>query len=143
MYSTRDGVLKAVQACLSDSKGKRKFRQSVDLAINFQDLDFKKPEARISLDVLLPHPAKAVKVAIIADGSLGTEAGKVADMVIPGSAIGEYATDKRKQQVLLGHALLAEPKLMAQVGKSLGQVLGARGRLPKPIPPRGEPPSAG
>jgi large subunit ribosomal protein L1 len=135
VYSSRESVLKAVQACLSESKGKRKFTQSIDLALNFQDLDFKKPEARVSLDVLLPHAAKAVKVAVFADGQLATEAGRVADLVITGPSIAEYAADKKKQAQLLEHALLAEAKLMAQVGKTLGQVLGARGRLPRPLPP--------
>lgn len=135
MYSSRNSVLKASQVCLSESKGKRKFKQSVDLAINFQDLDFKKPEARVSLDVLLPHVAKTMKVAVFADGALASEAQKVADLVVPSATINEYATDKKKQQTLLMHALLAEPKLMAQIGKTLGQVLGARGKLPRPIPP--------
>jgi ribosomal protein L1 len=119
MYSSRASVIKAMQACLSESKGKRKFRQSVDLAINFQEVDFKKPESRLSLDILLPHAAKAAKVAVFADGSVATEAGKVADLVIPSTAIPDYASDKQKQRVLLDHALLSV-KCSARVENCLG-----------------------
>lgn len=125
----------AVAAALESSKGKRKFTQSVDLAINFQDVDFKSPEQRITLDVVLPHKARDVKVAIFADGQAGTDAKKVADAVFSTDDINAFAADKKKQKELLNYSFLATPSLMAVVGKNLGQLLGARGRLPKPLPP--------
>ena len=125
----------AVKAALDASKGKRKFTQSVDLAINFQDVDFKSPEARISVDVVLPHQAREVKVAVFADGQAGLEAKKVADMVYSTEDITNFAADKKKQKELMNYSFLATPQLMAVVGKNLGQFLGARGRLPKPLPP--------
>ncbi|MFQ5405949.1 MAG: 50S ribosomal protein L1 [Candidatus Micrarchaeia archaeon] len=125
----------AVSKALEESKGKRKFTQSIDLAINFTDVDFKKPENRINTDVALPHVPKELKVAIFADGQLAIDAGKIADRVISPAQITSYASDKKKQGELLQYSLLSAPKLMAVVGKQLGQLLGARGKLPKPVLP--------
>jgi large subunit ribosomal protein L1 len=135
MIVDKNAVQKALEACLSESKGKRKFTQSVDLAINFKDLDFTKAENRLNLDVVLPHAPRDLKVAVFADGTLAFEAKKVLDKVIEGAEIAGIAGDKKKQKELLGYSLLAAPQLMAQVGKQLGQLLGARGKLPKPIMP--------
>ncbi|MFH1779636.1 MAG: 50S ribosomal protein L1 [Candidatus Micrarchaeota archaeon] len=121
-----------------ESKGTRKFKQSIELAINFKDIDFKKAENRINLDVVLPLSPKEAKIAIFADGQLALEAKTAgADLVIPGPEISSYAKNKKKQKELLAYRFLAQPQLMVEVGKSLGQVLGTRGLLPKPIPPSG------
>ncbi len=128
-------VLEAITKALAESKGKRKFSQSIDLGINFKDVDFKKPESRVNVDVTLPHQPRETKVAIFADPQTATEAKKVADLVLLNEDIVAYAADKKKQKELLNYSFLAVPSLMAVVGKQLGQFLGARGRLPKPIPP--------
>ena len=127
----------AVEAALADGKGKRKFTQSVDVAINFtKDVDFKKPETRLNLEVALPHPANTLKIAVFADGELALNAKKAgADFVYNGSEILGIAGNKEKLGQLLECAVLASPQLMAAVGKSLGQVLSGKGRLPKPIMP--------
>lgn len=128
-------VEKAVATALED-KGKRKFSQSVDLAINFKDVDFKKAENRISLDIALPFAPKKMAIAVFADGQMSTDAKAAgADSVFSGADIASFAGDKKKQKELLNYAILAAPQLMVQIGKSLGQVLGAKGKLPKPILP--------
>ncbi|MBU1197321.1 hypothetical protein KJ765_02290 [Candidatus Micrarchaeota archaeon] len=130
----REQVQKAIEEAIKE-KGSRKFTQSVDLAINFQDVDFKKPENRISVDVTLPYPAKEVKVGIFAEGQTALEARKAADMVITTEEIQAYAGDRKKQKSLLNYTFLAQPQMMALVGKTFGQVLGAHGKLPKPLLP--------
>ena len=130
-----DKITKAIDAALAADKGKRKFKQSVDIAINFRDVDFTKPESRISLDVVLPYAPKPVEVAVFADGQMAVDAKKHVTMVIGGAEIPSYASDKKKQAELLKYSLLSQTTLMAIVGKSLGQVLGAKGKLPKPIMP--------
>ncbi len=116
-------------------KGKRKFQQKVDLAVNFERVDFKKPENRPLIEITLPHAPSDFKIAVFADGSPAVEAKKYADLVISGAEIQNYVTDKKKQKELLKYQLLSTPQLMTIVGKQLGQVLGSKGKLPKPIPP--------
>lgn len=126
-------IANAVETCLKESI-KRKFTQSVDLSINFKDVDFKKAEQRINVEVILPYQVKDVKVGVFADKALEFEAKKVFDLVITAEGLSAYS-DKKKQKELLNYVLLSSPSLMAQVGKVLGQVLGSKGRLPKPILP--------
>jgi len=134
MALDKKGIEKAVEQALAN-KSERKFTQSVDIAINFKDLDFKKPENRVNVDVALPHAAKAVKVAVFAEGQLAVDAKKVADAIFSSADIPVFASDKKKQAELMQYSLLAAPQLMAVIGKQLGQVLGTKGKLPKPILP--------
>lgn len=134
MILDKKSVSKAVEQVLAE-KGKRKFVQSVDLAINLRDLDFTKPENRINLDVVLPHPARNLKVAVFADGNIAFEAKKHVDLVVESGEIESYATDKAKTKLLLQHTLLATPALMAVVGKVLGKILAPKGKMPRPLLP--------
>ncbi|OIO25620.1 hypothetical protein AUJ14_03765 [Candidatus Micrarchaeota archaeon CG1_02_55_22] len=135
MPLTKTTVSQAVEQAIADGKGKRKFTQSVDLAINLAGLDFRKPENRLNLSIILPFPPKESPVAIFADGQAATEAKAVVDLVISSADLPSYATDKAKQAELLKYSLLATPPLMAQVGKVLGPVLAPKGKMPKPILP--------
>lgn len=132
----KSAVESAVSKALSVGKGKRKFVQTVDLAINFREVDFKKPENRLNADVQLPHPAVLSKVAVFADGELALNAKKAgADLVIEGKDIPSYASDAAKREGLGKYSILSSPQLIANVGKSLGQFLSVKGKLPKPIMP--------
>jgi large subunit ribosomal protein L1 len=127
--------IKSAFARALDAKGSRKFTQTVDLGINFKGLDFTKQENRLNLDVALPKGiGKQVKIAVFADGQMALDAKNGgADLVIAGSEIPEIAGDQKRIKELLAYEFLAAPNLMAVVGKNLGQVLGTRGKLPKPI----------
>ncbi len=127
-------LIAAIEEILKE-KGGRKFAQSVDLAINLRDVDFKKPENRVNVDVLLPFAPREAKVAIFADGQLAVDAKKVVPLVIGSEEIASFGADKKKQKELMQYTLLAQPQLMTTIGKVLGQLLGAKGKLPKPIPP--------
>ncbi|MEK6923894.1 MAG: 50S ribosomal protein L1 [Candidatus Micrarchaeota archaeon] len=135
MAFDKNSIGKAVHAALEAGRGKRKFTQSVDIAVNFGAVDFSKPENRINVEVPMPFACRKQKVAVFADGQTVTEAKAVADLVITSSEVASYASDKAKQAVLLEHATLATSQLMATVGKALGPVLSKRNRLPKPILP--------
>ena len=131
----KKNVEKAVAEALAQ-KGEKKFVQSVDLAINFRDIDFKKAENRLNVEVILPFEPKPTQVAVFADGQLGVEAKKAgAELVIASVEIEGIAKDKKKQRELLDYSLLAAPQLIVSIGKALGQLLGTKGKLPKPIPP--------
>ncbi len=131
----RNKLSQAILQAVEKGKGKAKFEQSVEVAVNFRDVDFTKPENRLNLDVVLPYAPKEFKTMIFADGQLALDAKQLCDAVVSGDDIERYAKDKKVQKELLDYVLLASAQLMPLIGKSLGQFLGARGRLPRPIMP--------
>lgn len=130
---------KSIKTALGEvlkGKGSRKFPQTVDLSINFRGIDFSKPENRLNLEVPLPKGrGKNIKVAVFADGQGSTDAKKAgADLVLGSDSIERLAKNRLELKKLASeYTFLAEPKLMVSIGKSLGAVLGARGKMPKPF----------
>lgn len=138
----RKVVLQAVQKALELGKGKRQFTQSVELAINLKDVDLSVPKNRLDEEVPLPKGrGKVPRVAIFASGELAMKAKKVADLVIPPEEIEKLAGDKRRAKKLANEYsyFLAEAPLMPTIGKTLGQILGPRGKMPRPLPPAADP----
>jgi large subunit ribosomal protein L1 len=127
-------VAAALTKCMEE-KGKRKFTQSVELIMNFRGIDFNKPENRLNLDIVLPKGrGKVPKVVVFGETQVALDAKNAgADMVLGGAEIPKLATDPNFKKMLKNTEFISEPKLMTVVGKSLGQMLGARGKLPKPI----------
>jgi large subunit ribosomal protein L1 len=119
---------------------KRNFIQAVELVANFRGLNVKAPESRINETVTLSHPiGREVKVCVIADGDLVVKARQSgADMVITKQEIDQYSGNKKAVKKLAESYdyFVARTDLMAQVGKTLGSVLGPRGKMPDPIPPQ-------
>ena len=138
MPVSKDAIAKAV----ADMKGKsekRKFNQTVELAVKLRELDLHKPEARINESLELPTPArKDVKVAVIAGGDLAIRAKNAgADLVIGREDLDKLGREKKEARKIAQSYdfFVAEAPLMPQVGKSLGQMLGPRGKMPTPVPP--------
>jgi large subunit ribosomal protein L1 len=120
----------------------RKFAESIELAVNLRDVDLTVPKNRIEEEILLPKGrGKAVKVGIFARGELAHKAQGVADVIIPAEEIDDLAGNKRKAKKLANQVtfFLAEAPLMPSIGKSLGVVLGPRGKMPRPVPPAADP----
>jgi large subunit ribosomal protein L1 len=131
----REALTKALEKALED-KGKRKFVQSVEMAINFRGVDFSKAENRINVDVALPkgRGKKANKVVVICDENLEREAKEAgADLIILPSQLPDYADKKKLKALAKDHFFLVQPNLMAQAARYLGRYLGPRGRIPKPL----------
>lgn len=131
----------AVQKALDGAK-KRKFTETVELAINLKDVDLSAPKNRIQEDIILPNGrGKAIKICVIGGGELALKAKDVADLVISPEELQTIA-DNKKQAKKIANSIdyfIAEAPLMAVVGKRLGVVLGPRGKMPKPIPPGADP----
>ena len=131
----------AVQKALEGAK-KRKFTETVELAINLRDVDLSVPKNRIQDDIILPNGrGKAIRVCVIGGGELALKAKDVADLVITPEELQTIA-DNKKQAKKIANSIdyfIAEAPLMAVVGKRLGVVLGPRGKMPKPIPPGVDP----
>ena len=72
--------MKNLLAAVKEVKSKaieRKFSQSIDLAINLQNIDVKKPEGRIQERIELPHSiGKEIKICVIASGEMALKAKK-------------------------------------------------------------------
>ncbi len=131
-------VLDAIKN-LKDKSEKRNFVQSIELIINLRDIDPKKPESRIQELIELPHhTGKKSKICVIASGEMALKAKKAgADSVIERGDLEAMRGDKKKQKELANNYdfFIAEAPLMPLVGRSLGAILGPRGKMPTPVPP--------
>lgn len=127
--------LDKLSAFVDANKGKRKFTQSVELAVNFTGVDFSKQENRLNLEIRLPNGTGKVRsVMVFADKDDIVSAAEHANAkIVHGSELTSITTDKERMAELLKYVLFAEPALMPQIAKTLGQFLGPRGRMPKPL----------
>lgn len=129
----------AIARTLKEAR-KRRFTQSVEMVIVLRDVDMKKPENRLNVSVVLPHPpsSKLSKVAVIAAGDLALKAKEAgADLVLDRESLEKIASSKRGVRKLAKEYdfFLAQPDLMVTVGRLLGRYLGPRGKMPQPVPP--------
>ena len=115
----------------------RKFKQSVELIMVFKDIDVKKGFA-INETVQLPQKlSQPASVCVVASGDLGLKAKSAnADRVIDGAEINQVGANKRASRKLINgyDFFLSDTQLMATVGKTLGQFMGPRGKMPTPVP---------
>lgn len=115
----------------------RKFKQTVELIMVFRDIDVKKGFAineTVQLPRKLSHPAS---VCVVASGDLGLKAKSAnADRVVDGTEVNKVGANKRESRKLINgfDFFLSDTSLMATVGKTLGQFMGPRGKMPTPVP---------
>jgi large subunit ribosomal protein L1 len=129
-------LIKTIEEAKTKTK-KRKFVQSIDLIMNFKTVDFNKPENRFNLELALPAGrGKEIKVAVISGDELIVEAKKVADTVLTRSDVESLTKDKKALKKFVNDYdfFLCQADLMTLVGKNFGQIMGPRGKLPKPVP---------
>lgn len=120
----------------------RKFPETVELAINLKELDLTVPKNRIEDEVPLPNGrGRPVKVALFGTPEMCQKAKGTADMVVTVGELDELIKDKKSAKKLVEEVdfFLAEAPLMPTIGKRLGVVLGPRGKMPRPVPPGGDP----
>lgn len=130
--------LKEIKEAKEKSK-KRNFSQTWDLIINLKNLDLRKPENKLNIDFPLPEgKGRESKVIFIVD-TLLSEAKKTEALIIVKNDIEKLGKDKKKLKRYTEEyeSWFCEAPLMPLVGKTLGTVLGPRGKMPRPIPPRG------
>ena len=115
---------------------KRKFKQSIELIINFKDIDVKKGFA-INEVIQLPKTSSPATVCVIATGDMNQKAKAAkADSVIGNEELTKYEANKRESRKFINKYdfFLADTQIMPTVGKALGQLLGPRGKMPTPVP---------
>ena len=137
---TSNRINQAIEDALTTDK-KRKFVESVEVAINLRDVDLQNPQKRINAEVALPHGrGRPARVAVFAQGEMAVISKKVVDTVISPDQIEDLSDNKREAKKLADKFdfFVAETGLMATIGKSLGIVFGPRGKMPRPIPPQAD-----
>jgi large subunit ribosomal protein L1 len=131
-------ILTAVKEAKEKSQ-KRKFNQSVELILKLQDIDMKAPESKIQEVVELPYALeKPNTICVIASGELAMKAKRAnADRIVERSDLEAMAGKKQEMRKIANtyDFFIAEAPLMPLVGRTLGSVLGPRGKMPIPVPP--------
>ncbi|MEA3255872.1 MAG: 50S ribosomal protein L1 [Candidatus Altiarchaeota archaeon] len=120
-----------------EKSGDRKFKQSVEVSVNFKDINMEDPEYKLNLNVFLPKGrGKEVDIGVFADGDMNIRAKKLSKHVLNKTEIEEYSKNKRKMRKFANscYAFIAQPELMSIIGRSWGIVLGPRGKMPQPVP---------
>jgi len=120
----------------------RAFPETVEVAINVKDLDLSVPKNRIEDEVPLPNGrGRNVRVALFGTPEMCQKANGVADIAMVPAQLEELMKDKKAAKKLVEEVdfFLAEAPLMPTIGKRLGVVLGPRGKMPRPVPPGGDP----
>jgi large subunit ribosomal protein L1 len=118
------------------STKERKFTQAIELIVNFKDIDVKKGFA-LNEVVQLPKTSSPATVCVMATGDMGTKAKAAnADSVIGTEELSKFAANKRESRKFINKYdfFLADTQVMPIVGKTLGQLLGPRGKMPTPVP---------
>ena len=139
---TAKKTIDIVEKVLEESKKlDRKFKENIDLVFNLKNIDMNLPKNRIDQEVILPHGrGNEAKVAIFASGELALKSKKYVNLLIKPEEIEDLSNNKKKfKKIADEHEFfIAEAPLMPTIGKSLGTVLGPRGKMPKPVPPNAD-----
>ncbi len=120
----------------------KKFVQTIDLAVTLKDLDMKKQESKFSEDVILPFGrGKELKIAVFAEGELAEKVQKAGLDLLKKSDIEELGKNKKQARKVARkyEYLMSQTDFMSLIGKTLGAVLGPKGKMPKPIPAQADP----
>lgn len=137
MPLAKEGLLKSVEELRKNSP-KKKYVQSVEFIMKLREVDLKKSESRLNEAIELPNPlGKTVKICVFAGGDLALRAKKEADLVLGREDLEGMSKDKKAMRKLANEYdhFIAEAPLMPVVGKTIGSVLGPRGKMPTPVPP--------
>jgi large subunit ribosomal protein L1 len=131
---------KDISKIIEEAKSKstqRKFKQSVELSMNFKEVDLESTEYKLNLNILLPKGrGKDVDIGIFADGDMNVRAKKVSSFVLNKAEVEEYSRNKRRMRKYSTdcYSFIAQPDMMPLIGKTWGVVLGPRGKMPQPVP---------
>ncbi len=132
-----DNRLKSMIKNARDGITKRNFTQSAELTLILKDIDVKKG---FSINEVVNLPNKITKnstVCVFASGDMGMRAKKAqVDRVVESEELDRLGTNKKDaRKIVKGYDFfLADTSLMSSVGRSLGQFMGPKGKMPSPLP---------
>lgn len=131
-----------VESILEESKKlNRKFKENVDIVFNLKNIDLNIPKNRVDEEINLPHGrGNEAKIALFASGELAIKSKKHVDLLIKPEEIEDLAKDKKQFKKIADayDFFIAEAPLMPIIGRTLGTILGPRGKMPKPVPPQAD-----
>ncbi len=141
--------LREIEAAVAEARSKGtsrgiKFEQSFEIAVNFRkkEMDVSKPENRINQDIVMPHMLyPPAKICAFGDGEFANSATAAGvERVISKEEITKIGGEKKQRKSLAKEYdfFIASTDSMPLVGRYLGQVLGSRGKMPKPFPPQAD-----
>lgn len=136
----KETVLGKVKEALEKSS-KRNFEQSVELNLNFKNIDIESPQHKLNLNVFLPKGrGRDIEIGVFADGDMNLRAKKHSKHVLNKAEIEKLAESKRKMRSFASecYGFIAQPELMGFIGKTWGVVLGTRSKMPQPAPPNAD-----
>ncbi len=132
-----DSQLKELVKIARDGAGKRNFNQSAELTLVLKDIDVKKGFS-LNETVVLPHkPSKLPTICVVGSGDMALRAKNAGvEHVMDPQELDRLGTNKREaRKVVRAHDFfLSDTNQMASVGRSLGQFLGPKGKMPAPVP---------
>ena len=116
---------------------KRNFAQSAEITLVLKDIDVKKGFS-VNEIVVLPNPTKkGASLCMLSTGDMGLRAKKAGvDQVMEADTLDRVGTNRREARKIVRSYdfFLADATLMSSVGRSLGQFLGPKGKMPTPVP---------
>jgi large subunit ribosomal protein L1 len=134
---TSDAELKELIEHARRDYKKRNFDQSIDLTIVLKDIDVKKGFSFNEV-VHLPNTlSRQATICVVTSGEMGTRARRAeADRIIEVEELDRIGTNKKEAKKLARSYdfFVSDTSLMSTVGRSLGQFLGPKGKMPTPIP---------
>src|SRR5689334_706192 len=132
-----DSQLKSLIRSARENAANRKFQQSVELTLVLKDIEVKKG-FNLNEVVALPYKSRrAASICIVASGDMGTKAQRAGiDRIIEPAELDRLGTNKREARKIVRsyNFFLSDTALMSTVGRSLGQFLGPKGKMPSPLP---------
>jgi large subunit ribosomal protein L1 len=132
-----DSQLKELVKIAREGAGKRNFNQSAELTLVLKDIDVKKG-FNLNEVVVLPHkPTRLPTICVVGSGDMATRAKNAGvEHVMDPQELDRLGTNKReaRKMVRAHDFFLSDTNQMAAVGRSLGQFLGPKGKMPTPLP---------
>lgn len=132
-----DSQVKELVKRAREGAGKRNFNQSAELTLVLRDIDVKKGFNLNEVVVLPNKPSRQPTICVIASGEMGMKAKRAGvERVMEPEELDRLGTNKREaRKVVRAHDFfLSDTGQMASVGRSLGQFLGPKGKMPTPLP---------
>src|SRR5919109_1652407 len=115
----------------------RNFTQSAELTVVLKDIDIKKGFS-LNEVVAIPHnSSKKPSICVIATGDMGSRARNAGvDAIMDPAELDRLGTNRReaRKMVRAHDFFLADTAQMSTIGRSLGQFLGPKGKMPTPLP---------